>query len=368
MTVARLERLRAALAQAGLEAVALNPGATLTYLSGLRFHLMERPLVLLVAVHRNPALILPVLEMPKVSLFPYTVSAFPYGENPSEWAAAFGQAVRALELDGRRIGVEPRQMRLLEFQFLRAAAPQAGFPDASGVLASLRVCKDPSEVEAMRRAVHVAQAAFEAAFPLIQIGMSEKDLAAELTLQLLRHGCEPEMPFSPIVASGANSANPHALPSERKIRRGDLLLVDWGATVDGYISDLTRTFVVGEVEPEWRRVAEIVLQANAAACAAGGPGVSCSEVDRAARRVIEESGYGSYFTHRTGHGIGMEAHEEPYLHAGNSQRLAPGMAYTVEPGIYLPGRGGVRIEDDVVVTSSGVEVLSDLPRALRAIG
>ena len=364
----RLEKLHIALAQSGLDAVVINPGPTLTYLTGLKFHLMERPVVLLVAQGKDPVIILPELESSKVNLFPYKVTAFTYGENPSEWDVVFRKAVQSLGLDGKKIGVEPRQLRLLEFRHVRAGAPEADFPDASEALASLRLRKDPSEVEAMKRAVKVAQDALEATIPLIKIGMNEKEIASELTLQMLKHGSELELPFPPIVSAGPNSANPHASPSDRKLQRGDLLVVDWGATVDGYISDLTRTFAVGEVEPEFKKMAGIVLKANEAGRAAGRPGVPCANVDKAARAVIEQAGYGKYFTHRTGHGIGMEGHEEPYMRGDNMQMLYPGMAYTVEPGIYLPERGGVRIEDNVVVTKDGVEVLSDMPRELRAAG
>ena len=367
MNSARLEKLHTALVQAGLDAVVINPGPTLTYLTGLKFHLMERPIVLLVAQGKDPVLVLPELESPKVNLFPYKVNAFTYGENPSEWDAVFRKAVQSLGLDGKKIGVEPRQLRLLEFRYVRGGAPEADFPDASEALASLRLRKDESEVEAMRRAVKVAQDALEATIPLIKIGATEKEIASELTLQMLKHGSESELPFPPIVSAGPNSANPHASPSDRKLERGDLLVVDWGATVDGYISDLTRTFAVGEVEPEFKKIADIVLRANEAGRAAGRPGVPCANVDKAARTVTIQAGYGKYFTHRTGHGIGMEGHEEPYMRGDNMQMLYPGMAYTVEPGIYLPERGGVRIEDNVVVTKDGVEVLSDMPRELRIV-
>jgi len=368
MTIARLEKFKTAIDNGGLQAVALNPGPTLTYLTGVAFHLMERPVVLLVAPGADPALVLPELESRKVEQIPYPVQAFPYGEDPSEWEQAFRTAVQALSLNGQHIGVEPRQMRLLEFGFVRAGAPEAEFPDASQILAGLRLRKEAGEIAAMRRAVEIAQSALETSLPLVRIGMTERELAAELVMQLLRHGSEPELPFSPIVSGGPNSANPHASPTARKLEAGDLLLIDWGAGVDGYISDLTRTFVIGEVGAEVAQIHRIVQDANAAGRAAGGPGVACAEVDRAARAVIEAAGYGEYFTHRTGHGIGMEAHEEPYMRGDNQQILEPGMAYTVEPGIYLPGRNGVRIEDDMIVTESGAESLSDMPRELRVVG
>ncbi|MBN1450342.1 MAG: aminopeptidase P family protein [Anaerolineales bacterium] len=374
MTTTRLEKLLASLRTSGLDAVALNPGPTLTYLTGAQFHLMERPVVLMVAQDQDPAIILPELEMLKVEQMPYPVQAFAYGENPSEWEAAFQKAARALGLDtltgtsGKRIGVEPNRMRLLEFRYIKAGAPEADYPDASHVLGALRLKKDKEEIEAMRKAVQVAQATLEATIPLIKIGMTEKELASELGMQLLRNGSEPELPFSPIVSGGPNSANPHASPTERRLEAGDLLVIDYGATVDGYISDITRTFAVGQVDAEYEKIHKIVQQANAAGRAAGKPGLPCAAVDKAARDVIEQAGYGQYFTHRTGHGIGMEPHEEPYMRGDNMQLLEPGMVYTVEPGIYLPGRNGVRVEDNVVVTETGSESLSDLPREMRVVG
>lgn len=368
MTQSRLDKLNASLRTSELDSVILNPGPTLTYLTGLRFHLMERPVVLFFAKDQVPAIVLPELELQKVASLPYKLQVFAYPENPSEWEAAFRRAAQALGLDGKRIGVEPRALRLLEFRYVKSAAPEADFPDAGGVLAGLRLRKDRAEIEAMREAVKIAQSALEATIPLIRIGMTEKELSSELVMQLLRHGSDSEMPFSPIVSGGPNSANPHASPTERKLQAGDLLVIDWGAAWGGYISDLTRTFAVGEVDGEYRKIHKIVQEANAAGRAAAQPGASCAEVDKAAREVIEKSGYGKYFTHRTGHGIGMEGHEEPYIRGDNMQLLEPGMAFTVEPGIYLAGRNGVRIEDNVVITESGADVLSDMPREMRVVG
>jgi len=368
MTRARLENLTASLPNSKLDAVVLNPGPTLTYLTGIQFHLMERPVVLFVVPGKDPVLVLPELELPKVDLFPYKVQAFAYGELPSEWDDVFRKAAQSLGLDGKRIGVEPRQLRLLEFRYVKTGAPESDFPDASDVLAQLRLRKDKAEVDAMRHAVKIAQDALEATIPLIKIGMTERELAGELVIQLFKHGSDPELPFSPIVSSGPNSANPHASPSDRKLQAGDMLVVDWGAAYGGYISDLTRTFAVGEVDPELQKIHKIVQEANAAGRAAGRPGVPCAVVDVAAREVIEKSGYGKYFNHRTGHGIGMEAHEDPYMRGDNMQLLEVGMAYTVEPGIYLPNYNGVRVEDNMVITENGAESLSDMPREIRVVG
>ena len=369
----RIEKLYTALEQARLDAVALNPGPTLTYLTGLNFHLMERPVVMFFVPGQDLALVLPEVEMPKLQGLAYRVNAFSYPEDPSTWEDAFRTAAQALSLDtltdagGKRIGVEPRALRLLEFRYIQAGARAADFPDASEALGSLRLHKDEAEVQKMRRAVEIAQGALKATIPLIKIGMTERELATELTVQLLHHGSAPELPFAPIVSSGPNSANPHAAPSERKLQPGDLLVVDWGATFEGYISDLTRTFAIEAVDEELAQLHHIVQQANAAGRAAARPGAAAAEVDKAARGVIEQAGYGAYFTHRTGHGIGLDAHEPPYIRGDNPQILEPGMAFTVEPGIYLPGRGGARIEDNVVITETGAECLSEMEREMRVI-
>ena len=367
MILSRLSNLSQSLQASGLDALALNPGPSLVYLTGLHFHLMERPMLALFTPNSAPVIVLPELEMLKVKDLPFEVTTFPYGENPATWDQAFLEAGRSLGLEGKRIGVEPLHMRVLEFRKVKLIAGGAECPDATQVVGQLRICKDAEEVAAMRNAVRVAQEALEATIPSMKIGVTEKEIAAELVVQLLRHGSQSDMPFAPIVSSGPNGANPHAIPSDRSLRPGDLVVVDWGATVDGYISDLTRTFAVGKVDEEYRKIHQVVLEANAAGRAAAQPGVPCANVDMAARAVIEKAGYGQYFTHRTGHGIGMEAHEDPYMRGDNMQLLAPGMAFTVEPGIYLPGRNGVRIEDNMVITEKGAECLSDMERGLRVL-
>jgi len=368
MKVNRIEKTQLALKNSELDALALNPCPSLVYTTGLHFHLMERPIVVIFSKDQPPAVILPELELQKLVDLPYEIRSFSYGENPDEWNLAFKNAINNLGLNDKRIGIEPRSLRMLEFGFLQTAAPKSKFKDAGTAISCMRLIKDDHEVESIRRAVVVAQKALQCTLPLVRIGMTEKEIAAELTLQLLRNGSEPEMAFSPIVSGGLNAANPHATPGLRKLASGDLLVIDWGAVVDGYISDLTRTFAIGEVEPEYRKIHQIVQEANAAGRSAGKPGEPCARVDHAARGVIEKAGYGIYFTHRTGHGIGMEGHEDPYMRGDNMQIMESGMTYTVEPGIYLPGRNGVRIEDNVLITDTGCESLSDMPREMIVIG
>ncbi len=363
----RQQQLSQILPQNDLDAIALNPGPSLPYLTGLHFHLSERPVVVFFSPDQVPVIVLPELEMRKLDQLPYEVEAFPYGENPTKWVRSFKDALEAGGWQGSRIGVEPRALCFLEMELLQEAAPQASFAAAEEAIASLRMCKDESEIAAMQKAADVAQAAIRATIPTIKPGVTEREIASELVIQLNRHGSEPKLPFFPIVSAGPNSANPHATPGDRETAPGDLLIIDWGASIDGYCSDITRTFALGEVDQDLNQIAEIVKAANAAGHEAAGPGVPASQVDAAARAVIEEAGYGSFFTHRTGHGLGLEAHEEPYLHAESQTILEEGMTFTIEPGIYLPGRGGVRIEDDVVVTRDGAKCLTTLPRSLHSL-
>jgi Xaa-Pro dipeptidase len=358
----RQNHLIQALPTANLHALALNPGASLTYLTGLHFHLSERPVVAIFSPEKPVHLILPELEQAKLLDLSYPVKAFPYGEDPQHWGESFRTALSAASLGSARIGVEPRQLRLLEYRLLAQAADKADFISAENTLAGLRMIKDSYEIDAMRRAAQIAQNALTATLPHIRLAISEQELASELTLQLLRAGSDSEIPFAPIVSAGPNSANPHASPSDRLLQAGDLLVLDFGASYQGYISDITRTFALGKIDPEYTRIAQLVLAANTAGRDLARPGISAHDVDQAARAIITAGGYGPYFTHRTGHGLGLEGHEEPYIRQGNPMLLQPGMTFTIEPGIYLPKRNGVRIEDDVVITSNGLESLTDFPR------
>jgi len=364
----RLERLSNLLRTERLEALAVLPGPNLYYLTGLSFHLMERPVVGLFSASDPPRLIVPEFEQPKAEAADVRLTLFPYGEQEGASLAAFQAALNGFPADGREVGVEPLRARYHELGLLQTASPQTRFVSAGSLLARLRMAKDSAELAAIRQAVDIAQQALDQTLPLIRLGMTESELASELTIQLLRAGSQPEIPFSPIVATGPNSAHPHAVPGDRRLAPGELLIIDWGATASGYISDLTRTFAVGEIDQDSAEVHRVVERANAAGRQAVGPGVRCGEVDRAARTVISSAGYAEYFLHRTGHGIGLEGHEPPYIRDGETAILEPGMTFTVEPGIYLAGRGGVRVEDNVVVTEQGSNSLSSTPRDLRVVG
>jgi len=227
--------------------------------------------------------------------------------------------------------------------------------------------KDEEELKDMRVAVDIAQQALLATLPSVKVGVTEKDMAALLIQHLLQFGSGGELPFQPIVAFGANSANPHAVPTDYAAQAGDMILFDWGANVNGYFSDLTRTFALGDPGDVLRGAHLAVQAANAAGRKVARPGVTAGSVDRATRAEIEAVGMGVYFSHRTGHGLGLEVHEEPYIRAGNDALLDVGMTFTIEPGIYLDGKGGIRIEDDMLITANGSESLSTLRRDLQLL-
>jgi Xaa-Pro dipeptidase len=367
MTNHRLEKLYQLLEENGLDAIALNPGPTLTYITGLDFHLMERPVIALFSLRKDPVIILPELEMEQLKLASTSMKPYPFGDNPNTWLNVFKEVGKTAQLEGKNIGLEPLRLRLMELRYLESGFPLSHMCSAETVINLLRIHKDVEEVDSLKKAVEIAQKALLNTIPAIRPGVSEIELASELTIQLLKAGSETELAFSPITSTGPNSADPHATPSDRPIKQGDLLVIDYGAKYNGYRSDITRTFGIDEIEPEYETIYELVKQANAAGHRAAGPGIPARDVDLAARKVIEDGGYGPYFTHRTGHGLGMEAHEAPYIHDANYDHLEKGNVFTIEPGIYLPGRGGVRIEDDVLITETGSESLTSLDRELKVL-
>lgn len=356
MKIDLLEQLLDLAQTEGLDAVALMPGPNLLHLTGYSFHLSERPTLALFPVDQPPVIVLPAMEAGKVA----EIETFTYTDEEG-YALAFHEACATLELVEARIGVEALRMRLLEARILQRYASGSELVPADHLLSQLRLQKSASEVAAMRRAIAVAELAFQEWLTELRPGMTEREAAARLVARLLTGGADA-ISFDPIVVGGPNGALPHAVPGTRTLAVGDWLVVDWGAFVDAYASDLTRVVTLGMPSGPLVAIHEIVLRANEAARAHAAPGVSAEAVDAAARAVITAAGYGAQFTHRTGHGLGLEVHEPPYIVAGNAMSLKPGMTFTIEPGIYLPGIGGVRIEDDVLVTEHGLETLSTLPR------
>lgn len=359
----RCQRLVEEMSAQNLDAMAIVPGPNLLYLTGLSFHLSERPIVALFTADGQPALILPQLEAVRVEQD--DIDLFSYTDEEGH-SIAFRRAFDALSLEGARIGAESLQMRLIEVRLLDQMAPDAELVPDGDVLVDLRLLKDPKELDQMRSAAAITDEALRVTMDQVRVGMSEREIASLLRIELFRAGADG-MAFSPIVVAGPNAARPHNAPSDRPVQAGDSLIVDCGATLGGYAADLTRTFFIEQPDDEWSRIYDVVRAASAAGRAAVCLDVPAENVDRAARDVIEGAGYGDYFIHRTGHGLGLETHEPPYIVSGNRRPLKANMVFTVEPGIYLPGRGGVRIEDDVLVTDNGPEVLTSFARHLTTL-
>jgi Xaa-Pro dipeptidase len=367
MTKQRIAKLLELAAQHQFDAIAIMPGPNMQYFTGLHFHLSERPAVALFPVKGQPALICPAFEATKTQRSPIAWQLFTYidGQDPLE---AFQAAGRALQLDRARVGLEAYKMRVLELRLFEQAASALTCAAADHLIAQLRMIKDAAEIEQMRRAVAITEQALDEVLKVVRVGMTEHAVATELTLALLRGGAEG-LAFDPLIQSGPNTALPHVSASERVIQVGEMLLLDFGITLNGYNSDITRTFAAGHApSAEFTQIYETVKQANAAARALAKPGVTGQDVDRAARQVIVAAGYGEYFTHRTGHGLGLEGHEPPYMVEGNDVPLEAGNTFTIEPGIYIPELGGVRIEDDMVITATGAESLTTADRELHVIG
>ncbi len=267
----------------------------------------------------------------------------------------------------RRVGFEAASLTVADQVALDAALPSAALVGLTGQVEALRQIKDESEVAAIREAIRFAERAFQMLRAGLREGESEKDTADALEGYLRRCGATGAS-FPPIVAVGVNSALPHARPTTTtRIGQDDFVLIDWGATGRPYKSDLTRVLVTGKVTPKFEAIYRTVLSASERGIAAIRPGVKAHEIDAEARSVIEEAGFGPFFDHGLGHGLGMDIHEAPRIRKGASGLLEPGMVFTVEPGIYLPDWGGIRIEDDVLVTPDGCEVLSHVPRSLDSV-
>jgi len=248
---------------------------------------------------------------------------------------------------------------------LQDRLPDSSYVSMTAALPMLRAVKDENELQRLANAGAAVDASFEDIANVHFAGRPESDVAAELAALLLRHG-HSQVDFT-VVGSGPNGANPHHEAGERRIEQGDMVVLDFGGLKDGYASDITRTVHVGDPTDEEREVFEVVQRAQQAGFDAVRPGVACEEVDRAARKVIAQDGYGEYFIHRVGHGIGLTAHEPPYMVEGEKRLIEPGMCFSIEPGIYLPGRFGVRIEDIVVVTEDGGRRLNNTSREMRIV-
>lgn len=357
--MSRLARAQHETAAADLDALLLTPGSELRYLTGYHAHATERLTCLIVPASGPAILLVPELEEP-------AARASGAGEHAQIRAWAEGEDPLVLVADivgaARRVAVGNRAWAE-QVLALRAVLPDAEQSLAGPILRPLRIRKDSDEVDALRRAGQAIDRVHARMGEWLRAGRTESEVGRDIAEAIVAEG-HVEVSFV-IVGSGPNGASPHHAVSDRVIEAGDPVVVDiGGVTADGYCSDSTRTYSVGEPPADFRAYYDVLQTAQDAGVAAVRPGVSAEQVDAAARELITAAGYGEYFIHRTGHGIGLDGHEEPWIIAGNTEPLQPGMAFSVEPGIYLPDKHGARIEDIVVCTEDGVERLNTTTRDL----
>ena len=365
---ARIDKARRLLAENGLDALMLMGGTSMIYFTGMQWGLSERMTAVIIPARGEAFIVTPKFEeertLEQARTGPLgagtTVMTWEEDESPSERVA---QGLRAAGIAGGSIGVE-ETVRFTFSHAVATAAPTLRVTNGTLVTAGCRMVKDTHELALMRLASQVTLKAYEAAWKSLQDGMTQTEFA-ELVAKAHR-----QLGFDggAGVQVGEFSALPHGSVQPQIIREGTILLIDGGCKVEGYSSDLSRTFVLGTPSEKMKQVFEIEHRAQTAALQAAGPGIECQAVDAAARTVVEDAGYGpgyTYFTHRVGHGMGMDGHEWPYLVKGNTLKLQPGMTFSDEPGIYIPGEFGCRLEDDMVITESGAELFTPQSESLE---
>ncbi|MDQ3548537.1 MAG: Xaa-Pro peptidase family protein [Chloroflexota bacterium] len=356
---ARMERARAEMARQDVDFLFVTPSSDLTYLLGYPAHSSERMTLLCVPREGEPFVVAPTLEANRLDNRRDIVDVHRWEEteSPSELVARLVE-----NAEGASIGVSDQTWAVFLIR-MQQQLPETTFTSGNNVLRELRMVKDAREIELLREAGVRADRAWEQFIVSSRIaGRTERDVAGDIRTLMSDEGLEPGGFL--IVGGGPNSASPHHMTSDRVIQQGEAVVFDFGSPYQHYYSDITRTVHVGEPSDEFRRVYDVVLEANRAARAAVRPGVACEAIDKAARDVIEQAGYGEYFIHRVGHGLGLDAHEEPYMVGGNSLPLVPGMVFSDEPGIYIPGKFGIRTEDILVCTEDGAESFNDATRDL----
>jgi Xaa-Pro aminopeptidase len=358
----RLDRAAAAARGAGLDALLLTPGPDLRYVVGYDAHQLERLTCLAIPASRPPFLVVPNLELPAALASPaggLGLDIIGWDETDDPYALV---AARLGQVGS--VGLSDRMWAMMTLR-LRAALPGAEQALASVALRALRIRKSAAEIAALRDAGEAIDRVHARVPGWLEPGRTEREVAADICDAIVAEG-HARADFA-IVASGPNAASPHHGAGDRVLALGDVVVVDIGGTMpSGYCSDCTRTYALGEAPAEFLAYYQVLLEAQKAACAAVRPGVTAEAVDAAAREPIAAAGYGEHFIHRTGHGIGLEVHEDPYIVAGNQELIEPGMAFSIEPGIY-PGAHGARIEDIVVCGEQGVDRLNNGPRELVVV-
>ena len=358
----RLERLQEELKRRKLDLLVTEPSTNFQYFTGYNPGRSERLILLMLPATGSPVVVCPSFEVERIKRNAAVSDVRGWEEQDDPWdlVKTVGKEMKP----PRRHGAGAIEPTTSYHSYLRLIDKMGGwdFVEGTPVTERLRIIKGPEEIDAIRRAIAATEAAIAATFTQLAVGVTERDVAELLSREMGSRGS----PGGGLVQFGPSSALPHGGPSAGKLTRETVVLIDAGSRIEGYTSDITRTIWFGDAPPdEFKKVFNLVHDAQTAAIDAGKPFTTqCQELDRLARKTIADGGYGQYFTHRLGHGIGLDGHEPPYLVEGNETRFERGMTFTIEPGIYQPGKWGVRIEDDCLMTDNGIEVLSHRPAKL----
>lgn len=361
----RLVKLQTWMKENEIEVSFLTSSENVFYLSGYYTDPHERLLALAVFQEEEPFLVCPSMEVHDAKRSGWEHDIIGYSDIENPWEMILNSINKRIQ-HVSQAAIEKEHMNVERYERLLNLFPHASFVSAEEKLRMLRMIKDAQELKIIEEACTLADYAVQFGVSEIKEGKTELDVLNALEYALKQKGVT-EMSFSTMVLTGANAASPHGTPGETKIKKGDLVLFDLGVVVDRYCSDITRTVAYGEINDKQKEIYDTVLKAQLAAIDASKPGVSAAEVDLTARRIISNAGYGEFFPHRLGHGLGISVHEYPSLTETNPLVIEEGMVYTIEPGIYVPEVAGVRIEDDVFITADGAKILTKFPKELQII-
>ncbi|AMQ04970.1 M24 family metallopeptidase [Sporosarcina psychrophila] len=358
--MSRIKKFYEYMEEEELDMVFLTLPRTIHYLTGFSTNPHERFFSLFIPLVGDPVLIIPELDLNEASCKSCVQNLLTHKDNEDPM-----EILRRLtKKKAGKCGLEKEHLTLSRFEEIASVVEASIYINVDDEIQKMKVIKSPEEVARIRQAIRISDEALFEGLKIVKPGVTEYEIAAEIQYQKIKLGADGG---GLMVVSGEKSALPHGRTGNRALREGDLLLIDGGVLKNGYVSDITRTFGIGEINDQRKKIYETVLAANLAAINAVKPGVSFGELDTIARDVITENGYGGYFTHRLGHGMGMNNHEYPSIHGLNKDVVKVGMVFTIEPGIYVPGVGGVRIEDDILVTDDGVEVLTHYKKELTLL-
>ncbi|WP_245831018.1 M24 family metallopeptidase [Sediminibacillus massiliensis] len=357
----RITSLKQQMNERQIDVVMMTSPVNIYYFTGFYSDPHERFMALVIDFNTDEdMLFVPLLDLEAAKAESYVQNVITVSDTEDPFQIFFDNVSKEIN----RFGVEKKQLSLFQYEQIRQRFSEAVWIDMEGLIESFRLHKSPNEIKKISKAIKMIEEVMETGRKQIKVGMTETDLVAELEYQMRKVGSDGPS-FSPIVLTGKKSALPHGHPGNAAIAPNDFVLIDMGVKTEGYCSDITRTFLVGEGSKEQEKLYHIVLESTQKAIDAVNTGSTLGSVDDAARSWITQAGYGDYFNNRVGHGLGLEVHEAPSVHGLNQELIAPGMVFTIEPGIYIPALGGVRIEDNVYVNESGeVEVLTSYPKQL----